>query len=169
MRFLLSLTPPGLALDPGVYDLCHQGRGRSVLDDHGRGRVSQAAQGGLRSRYQRETAALSLILTRQTFDTANVYSFGQSEIILGRFLKKYNIPRESVVILSKTFQPDFRDNKEWVPPPSGMVNLRGLNRKVGLASVNDVELVAHLCLGQGVSGEDATRLHGRPTVPPFRQ
>ncbi|RSH93590.1 hypothetical protein EHS25_006235 [Saitozyma podzolica] len=35
-----------------------------------------------------------------TFDTANVYSFGQSEIILGKFLKKYNIPRESRIFAS---------------------------------------------------------------------
>lgn len=37
----------------------------------------------------------------QTFDTANVYSNGQSEIILGKAIKKYNLPREEIVVLTK--------------------------------------------------------------------
>ncbi|KAH6617682.1 NADP-dependent oxidoreductase domain-containing protein [Chaetomium sp. MPI-SDFR-AT-0129] len=36
-----------------------------------------------------------------TWDTANVYSNGASEVIVGKAIKKYNIPREKVVILSK--------------------------------------------------------------------
>ncbi|KAJ9137443.1 Aldo/keto reductase [Pleurostoma richardsiae] len=36
-----------------------------------------------------------------TWDTANVYSNGASEIIVGKALKKYSIPREKVVILTK--------------------------------------------------------------------
>ena len=36
-----------------------------------------------------------------TFDTANTYSNGESERILGRALKVYNIPRENVVIMTK--------------------------------------------------------------------
>lgn len=38
-----------------------------------------------------------------TWDTANVYSNGESERVIGVALKKYNIPREKVVILSKCF------------------------------------------------------------------
>jgi len=72
-----------------------------------------------------------------TFDTANVYSFGQSELILGKFLKKYNIPRENVVIMTKTFQPDNRDNKADVKEPSGWINLQGLSRKRIFASVKN--------------------------------
>jgi aryl-alcohol dehydrogenase-like predicted oxidoreductase len=34
---------------------------------------------------------------------ANIYSNGVSEEIIGRALKKYNIPRHKVVILSKCF------------------------------------------------------------------
>ncbi|GFZ51767.1 oxidoreductase with NAD+ or NADP+ as acceptor [Saitozyma sp. JCM 24511] len=40
-----------------------------------------------------------------TFDTANVYSSGESEILLGRMLKQHKIPRENVVIMTKTFFP----------------------------------------------------------------
>ncbi|AEO59186.1 Aldo/keto reductase-like protein [Thermothelomyces thermophilus ATCC 42464] len=36
-----------------------------------------------------------------TWDTANVYSNGASEIIVGKALKRYNIPREKVVIMTK--------------------------------------------------------------------
>lgn len=38
-----------------------------------------------------------------TWDTANVYSNGSSESIIGETLKKYHIPRENVVILTKCF------------------------------------------------------------------
>ncbi|KAE8367931.1 NADP-dependent oxidoreductase domain-containing protein [Aspergillus caelatus] len=38
-----------------------------------------------------------------TWDTANVYSNGASEVIIGKALKKYNIPREKIVILTKCF------------------------------------------------------------------
>lgn len=38
-----------------------------------------------------------------TWDTANVYSNGKSEEIIGKALKKYNIPRDKVVILSKCY------------------------------------------------------------------
>ena len=36
-----------------------------------------------------------------TWDTANVYSNGVSEEIIGKAIKKYNIPRQKLVILSK--------------------------------------------------------------------
>lgn len=41
----------------------------------------------------------------RTFDTANVYSNGASEILLGKFIKHYNIPRDRIVILTKCFFP----------------------------------------------------------------
>ncbi|KAG9043998.1 hypothetical protein FS837_008918 [Tulasnella sp. UAMH 9824] len=36
-----------------------------------------------------------------TFDTANVYSNGLSEIILGKAIKKYNLPRDEIVVMTK--------------------------------------------------------------------
>ena len=41
----------------------------------------------------------------RTFDTADVYSNGKSEELLGLFIKKYNIPRERIVILTKCYFP----------------------------------------------------------------
>jgi aryl-alcohol dehydrogenase-like predicted oxidoreductase len=46
----------------------------------------------------------------ETFDTANVYSSGESEILLGRMLKQHKIPRENVVIMTKTFFPVSANN-----------------------------------------------------------
>lgn len=38
-----------------------------------------------------------------TWDTANIYSNGASEAIIGKALKKYQIPRHKVVILTKCY------------------------------------------------------------------
>lgn len=71
----------------------------------------------------------------RTFDTADVYSDGQSEILLGEFLKKYKIQRETVVILSKTFFPLFEEgNRQREVAHTeeellAVVNQRGLSRK----------------------------------------
>ena len=46
-----------------------------------------------------------------TWDTANVYSNGASEIIIGRAIKKYNIPRHKLVILTKCFGAVGEDPK----------------------------------------------------------
>lgn len=37
----------------------------------------------------------------QTFDTANVYSNGESEIILGKAIKQHNLPRDEIVVMTK--------------------------------------------------------------------
>jgi aryl-alcohol dehydrogenase-like predicted oxidoreductase len=66
----------------------------------------------------------------QTFDTADTYSQGNSERILGKFLKAYNIPRESVVILTKAF---FKWGDEDSYGPAGFVNNGGLSRKVSIS------------------------------------
>ncbi|KAH7038228.1 NADP-dependent oxidoreductase domain-containing protein [Microdochium trichocladiopsis] len=78
-----------------------------------------------------------------SWDTANMYCNGASEIIVGKALKKYNIPREKVVIMTKCFwgvgeQPevshwrsraDFEASKDYV-------NQHGLSRA---AIFNQVE------------------------------
>jgi aryl-alcohol dehydrogenase-like predicted oxidoreductase len=52
------------------------------------------------------------------FDTANVYSMGESEQILGRALKAFGVRREDVVVATKLYHP-------MGPGP----NQRGLSRK----------------------------------------
>jgi len=66
-----------------------------------------------------------------TFDTANVYSNGRSEIILGKALKAHNIPREDVVIMTKVFFTVDRTAAHTIgdPDEGGYVNQHGLSRK----------------------------------------
>lgn len=44
-----------------------------------------------------------------TWDTANVYSNGASEIIVGKALQKYQIPRSKVMILTKCYNAVSED------------------------------------------------------------
>jgi aryl-alcohol dehydrogenase (NADP+) len=59
------------------------------------------------------------------FDTADVYSLGESEQVLGDLLKKLNVKRETVVIATKVCSP-----------MSDEVNDRGLSRKHILDSID---------------------------------
>lgn len=65
-----------------------------------------------------------------TWDTADTYSNGKSEEIIGEFLRRHAIPRQKVVILTKIFNPVMDDESR---PPSvndgPLVNQMGLSRK----------------------------------------
>jgi len=67
------------------------------------------------------------------FDTANVYSNGKSEEILGKAIKKYNLPRDEIVVMTKVFFTVARTNENLVAVPNhdqlGYVNQHGLSRK----------------------------------------
>lgn len=73
----------------------------------------------------------------RTYDTADVYSNGHSELLLGEFLKEYSIPRERVVILTKVFyltdesDPEFSFTRLLIggADMSKFVNRVGLSRK----------------------------------------
>ncbi|KAI1364989.1 NADP-dependent oxidoreductase domain-containing protein [Xylaria arbuscula] len=79
-------------------------------------RVSNPILGGLSLGSSRwlpwvldEDKALGILKTAydngiNTWDTANVYSNGESERIMGKALQKYNIPRQKVVIMTKCFR-----------------------------------------------------------------
>ncbi|KAL5336807.1 NADP-dependent oxidoreductase domain-containing protein [Aspergillus crustosus] len=69
-----------------------------------------------------------------TWDTADIYSHGASEILLGKALAKYKIPRHRVVIMTKCFYGV--DDEGNLPPIAAcsrnegeMVNRVGLSRK----------------------------------------
>ncbi|KAF7374685.1 Aldo-ket-red domain-containing protein [Mycena sanguinolenta] len=68
------------------------------------------------------------------FDTANAYSNGDSEEVLGRAIKKYKLPRDAIVVMTKVYFPVSRDETQPVPPgpttdAEGYVNQYGLSRK----------------------------------------
>ncbi|EXJ70847.1 alcohol dehydrogenase [Cladophialophora psammophila CBS 110553] len=70
----------------------------------------------------------------RTWDTADVYSHGRSEEIIGKAIKKYNIPRERLVILSKCYfgvTPDTPGNAIGASSVNDgdMLNQMGLSRK----------------------------------------
>ena len=75
-----------------------------------------------------------------TWDTANIYSNGVSEIIIGKALKKYDIPRHKVLILSKCFahigeepwimqSPEMQKTKDYI-------NHGGLSRQAIFQAVD---------------------------------
>ncbi|CZT11792.1 related to aryl-alcohol dehydrogenases [Rhynchosporium agropyri] len=76
-----------------------------------------------------------------TWDTADIYSNGLSEQIIGKALKQYDIPRNKVVILSKCYFGVAEDGSQ--PPISAastndgeFVNRQGLSRKHILDAVD---------------------------------
>jgi hypothetical protein len=86
-----------------------------------------------------EEAALPLLkhaydIGLNTWDTADVYSNGKSEEIIGKALKKYDIPRSKVVILSKCYFGVATDGSQPLISASTindghLVNQVGLSRK----------------------------------------
>ncbi|WFC97014.1 hypothetical protein MBRA1_003681 [Malassezia brasiliensis] len=65
-----------------------------------------------------------------TWDTADVYSNGLSEEIVGKALKKYNIPRERVVIMTKVYFPvNEEDPHSSFAVDDPKINMKGLSRK----------------------------------------
>ncbi|KAJ5771289.1 uncharacterized protein N7511_003340 [Penicillium nucicola] len=69
------------------------------------------------------------------FDTANMYSNGVSEQILGKAIKKYNWRRENIVIATKVWAPVGHGHEQPIAMTdeqrdnSGYVNQYGLSRK----------------------------------------
>lgn len=71
----------------------------------------------------------------QTFDTANVYSNGLSEIILGKAIKELKLPRDEIVVLTKVYATVAREYGTNLvasginPDDIGYINQHGLSRK----------------------------------------
>ncbi|KAI0051517.1 Aldo keto reductase [Auriscalpium vulgare] len=71
----------------------------------------------------------------QTFDTANTYSNGLSEVYLGKAIKKWNLPRDEIVVMTKVFfvvGHTYGVNliaTRANPDTLGYVNQTGLSRK----------------------------------------
>lgn len=76
------------------------------------------------------------------YDTANVYSNGVSEEILGKAIKKYDWRRENLVIATKLWAPVGRGNEQPLSMSederdnAGYVNMYGLSRKHIFESVD---------------------------------
>ncbi len=93
------------------------------------------------------------------FDTADVYSRGQSEEILGRALKKAGVPRHSVVLATK-----LRGTmSDAATAETGDINNRGLSRKHVMESV---EGSLHRL---GVDYIDLYQIHGVDPYTPIEE
>lgn len=77
-----------------------------------------------------------------TWDTADCYSHGDSERIIGKAIRKYKIPRKKLVLLSKCYFPVVEDGSQ---PAFSMTatndderaNQMGLSRKHILDAVDE--------------------------------
>ncbi|CZR61852.1 related to aryl-alcohol dehydrogenases [Phialocephala subalpina] len=79
-----------------------------------------------------------------TWDTADAYSNGRSEEIIGKALKKFNIPRPSIVIMTKIFYAI--DPVGQTPISANMTpDARGLVNRVGLSRKHILDAVAASC------------------------
>ncbi|KAG8747445.1 hypothetical protein FRC10_001116 [Ceratobasidium sp. 414] len=65
----------------------------------------------------------------QTFDTANVYSNGLSEVILGKAIKRLNLPRDGIVVMTKVYFGLGHKMSETFFGGGGYPNEHGLSRK----------------------------------------
>ncbi|KAG8748959.1 hypothetical protein FRC11_011703, partial [Ceratobasidium sp. 423] len=52
----------------------------------------------------------------QTFDTANIYSRGDSERILDKAIKQLNLPRDEIVVMTKLYGTVMREPDFYIPP-----------------------------------------------------
>lgn len=75
-----------------------------------------------------------------TWDTADVYSHGRSEEIVGKALKKYNIPRNRVVILTKCFY-GVDDEGQFPPIAASARNDEDFVNRVGLSRKHILDAV----------------------------
>ena len=66
------------------------------------------------------------------FDTADMYSAGESEVLTGRFVREF-CRREEVVVATKLYFPVVMDMKTATPGP----NTRGLSRKRIFQAIDD--------------------------------
>lgn len=72
------------------------------------------------------------------FDTADLYSAGESEVLTGRFLREF-CKREEVVVATKLYYPvelEFKGGNAAGAPPPKRPNMSGLSRKRILHSVD---------------------------------
>ncbi|KAK7452148.1 hypothetical protein VKT23_012253 [Stygiomarasmius scandens] len=68
-----------------------------------------------------------------TFDTANMYSNGESEKVLGNFIEKCNIPRNEILILTKCYHLVHKEPNVHGPLRPELKDLREYVNKTGLS------------------------------------
>jgi len=93
-----------------------------------------------------------------TFDTANMYSNGLSEVILGKAIKQHNLPRDEIVVMTKVWGPVGKN------PQGEMLNLKGIDsvgyvNQYGLSRKHIFEAVKHSLERLQLSYVDVLQCH----------
>ncbi|KAF8711843.1 aldo kereductase, partial [Rhizoctonia solani] len=82
----------------------------------------------------------------QTFDTANVYSNGDSERILGKAIKQHKLPRDEIVVMTKLYNVVSREPGELLSVSGGDCpegDVKGYVNQYGLSRKHIFESVKH--------------------------
>ncbi|KII84306.1 hypothetical protein PLICRDRAFT_179559 [Plicaturopsis crispa FD-325 SS-3] len=104
-----------------------------------------------------------------TFDTANVYSMGLSEEILGKAIKQHNMNRDEIVVMTKVYFPVARGpgisfvGREHEADTSGYLNQWGLSRK------HIFDSVKHSLERLGLDYIDVLQVHRRHEDYPIEE
>ncbi|KAJ7775121.1 aryl-alcohol dehydrogenase [Mycena metata] len=77
------------------------------------------------------------------FDTANGYSNGLSEEVLGRAIKEHKLPRDEIVILTKLFFPISRNPDEFLYAPPEALDAARYTNQYGLSRKHIFDSVKH--------------------------
>ncbi|CAE6486045.1 unnamed protein product, partial [Rhizoctonia solani] len=79
----------------------------------------------------------------QTFDTANIYSNGESERILGKAIKQLNFPRDEIIVMTKVYGVVARTPAERYMTRMAEVEARGYVNQSGLSRKHIFESIKH--------------------------
>ncbi|KAJ7512839.1 Aldo keto reductase [Mycena galericulata] len=93
-----------------------------------------------------------------TFDTANAYSNGLSEEVLGRAIKEHELPRDEIVIMTKLFLPVSSDTKEVLYGDPNL-DLKGYVNQYGLSRKHIFDSVKHSLRRLGLDYIDVLQCH----------
>ncbi|KAJ7122213.1 NADP-dependent oxidoreductase domain-containing protein [Mycena epipterygia] len=95
-----------------------------------------------------------------TFDTANGYSNGLSEEVLGRAIQKHQLPRDEIVIMTKLFYVVGRDTAENVYGlPDHDLDAKGYVNQYGLSRKHIFDSVKHSLRRLGLEYIDVLQCH----------
>ncbi|KAJ7159646.1 NADP-dependent oxidoreductase domain-containing protein [Mycena filopes] len=93
-----------------------------------------------------------------TFDTANSYSNGLSEEILGRAIKKHNLPRDEIVVMTKVFLTVAKTTSEVLFGDPNLDN-KGYANQYGLSRKHIFDSVKHSLRRLGLEYIDVLQCH----------
>ncbi|KAJ7660247.1 NADP-dependent oxidoreductase domain-containing protein [Mycena polygramma] len=93
-----------------------------------------------------------------TFDTANGYSNGVSEEVLGRAIKHHNLPRDEIVVMTKVFLPVSKNVSDNLYPGPDL-DAKGYANQCGLSRKHIFDSVKHSLRRLGLEYIDVLQCH----------